>query len=143
MADRDEIAKLINHYSFTLDSGDMEGFAELFAKGEWGIEGDMHKGKDAIMNNVLSKVILREDGTPKTRHASTNVDIYVDEAAGTATCKRYGIVVQQTEDVPLQTIFSGDYYDEFIKENGDWRFVKCEIKRPFVGDLSQLFTGAF
>jgi len=32
---REEILHLINRYTFTIDTGDLEGFASLFEYGEW------------------------------------------------------------------------------------------------------------
>lgn len=139
-SDRDEILKLLNRYSFTLDSGDLDGFAELFAHGEWGMEGSMHQGKEALLAGVLSTVLLQPDGTPMTRHMSTNIQLEIDKEAGIATCKRYGLVIQQTADLPLKPIFSADYFDTFSKVDDVWRFTKCELRHAFVGDLSHLFS---
>ncbi|WP_057461471.1 nuclear transport factor 2 family protein [Pseudovibrio sp. POLY-S9] len=138
--DRDEILKLLNRYSFTLDSGDLDGFAELFAHGEWGMEGRMHQGKEALLAGVRSTVLLQSDRTSKTRHMFTNIQLEINNEASIATCKRYGLVVQQTADLPLKPIFSADYFDTFAKEEDVWRFKKCELKRAFVGDLSHQFS---
>ncbi|SFK07820.1 SnoaL-like domain-containing protein [Pseudovibrio ascidiaceicola] len=139
-SDHDQILELLNRYSFTLDGGDLEGFAELFTDGEWGMEGSMHQGKEALLAGVLSTVLLQPDGTPKTRHISTNIQLEIDMEACIATCKRYGLVIQQTADLPLKPIFSADYFDTFSKVDDVWCFKKCELKRAFVGDLSHLFS---
>ncbi|EEA94576.1 dioxygenase beta subunit [Pseudovibrio sp. JE062] len=69
---------------------------------------------------------------------TTNLDIRVDEEAGRAECQRYVVVVQQADDFPLQVIYSGEYFDEFIRQqNGDWRYSKLTISKPFFGDLSR------
>ena len=39
MSAREDILHLINRYTFTIDTGDLEGFASLFAHGEWITEG--------------------------------------------------------------------------------------------------------
>ena len=33
--------------------------------------------------------------------------------------------------------FSGHYFDEFVKDDGTWRFVKTVVHNPLVGDMSQ------
>ncbi|MES0884428.1 nuclear transport factor 2 family protein [Roseibium sp. SCP14] len=135
---KDQILKLINQYSFTLDSGDLDGFADLFKDGEWIFEGsEPNRGRQELYDNVLTLVILYEDGTPRTRHATTNVNIEVDEEAGTATSQRYVIVVQQTDKLPLQVIYSGQYFDEFARrEDGSWYYTRLTIRNPLFGDLS-------
>ena len=39
MSAREEILHLINRYTFTIDTGDLEGFASLFTHGKWIMEG--------------------------------------------------------------------------------------------------------
>jgi len=138
MSDKDEIMSLLNRYSHTVDGGDIEGFVALFEKGEWYVEGSTpNRGSKEVFENVLSKVIIYEDGTPRTRHVNSNIELSIDEKSGTAKGQRYVTVLQQTDSLPLQAIFSGHYYDEFVKENGEWRFAKTVIHQPFVGDMSQ------
>jgi len=43
-----------------------------------------------------------DDGTPHTKHVNDELIIEVDEEAGTATCRSYFSVFQQTPDLPLQ-----------------------------------------
>ncbi|MGH0002209.1 nuclear transport factor 2 family protein [Pseudovibrio ascidiaceicola] len=139
MRSQDQIQKLINQYSFTLDSGDLKGFAALFKEASWHFDSSdpVHGSKD-LYDQVLTRVILYEDGTPRTRHMTTNLDIRVDEEAGRAECQRYVVVVQQADDFPLQVIYSGEYFDEFIRQpNGEWRYSKLTISKPFFGDLSR------
>lgn len=138
MSAKDKIMSLLNRYSHTVDGGDIEGFVALFEKGEWYVEGTTpNRGSKEVFDNVLSKVIIYEDGTPRTRHVNSNIELSIDESGGTAKGERYVTVLQQTDSLPLQAIFSGHYHDEFIKENGEWRFAKTVVHRPFVGDLSQ------
>jgi hypothetical protein len=139
MTSAEDIRRLINAYSFTLDSGDLEGFAALFARGEWIFDGGApYRGQQELMDKLLRRVVIHPDGTPRTRHLSTNEDITVDEEAGTASCRRYVTVIQQTAGLPLQVIYSGDYFDEFLRDgHGKWHYCRLTISRPFYGDLSQ------
>jgi len=138
MTSKEEILRLLTKYSRTVDSGDLDGFAELFSNGEWYVEGTSPSvGSDEIRQAVTSQIIIYDDGTPRTRHVNSNIDIEVDEESGTATCQRYVTILQQTESHPLQVIASGDYKDSFVKRNGTWSFASTVIRRPFLGDMSR------
>jgi hypothetical protein len=136
MSSREEILHLMNLYGFTIDTGDLDGFAGLFEHGEWGMEGaDPFVGKQQFLE-ALSNVIIYENGTPRTKHVTASVDLEIDDAAGTAKSQCYVTVFQQTDKFPLQAIFSGHYFDEFECEEGCWRFKKRHIKYQLVGDMS-------
>ncbi|CAA0113521.1 Uncharacterised protein [Halioglobus japonicus] len=138
MSDQEQILSLLNRYSHTVDGGDIEGFAALYEKGEWYVEGSTpNRGFKEVFENVVSKVIFYEDGTPRTRHVNANIELDIDEKAGTAKGQRYVTVYQQTDKLPLQPIFSGHYHDEFVKDGGEWRFTRTVVHQPFVGDVSQ------
>ena len=135
MNSQEQILRLMNLYGFTIDTGDFDGFAELFSHGEWTMEGGASaKGKDQLLAG-MANVRVYEDGTPRTRHATTNIDLQIDEAAGTAKSQCYMTVVQQTSDFPLQVIFSGHYFDDFERADGVWRFKKRLIRNQLVGDM--------
>jgi len=136
MSAREEITHLMNRYCFALDAGDLDGFASLFEHGEWTMEGFTPKfGKQDLLH-VTSNVILYEDGTPKTKHITSNVDLKIDDEAGTAKSQCYVTVLQQTDNFPLQAIFSGHYFDDFERVGGRWRFAKRIIRNMLVGNLS-------
>ena len=84
----------------------------------------------------LSNIILYSDGTPKTKHTTSNISLDINEGAGTAKGHSYVTVFQQTDNFPLQPIFSGDYHDEFECVDGQWRFTKREIRNSLIGDMT-------
>jgi len=137
MSSRDELLHLINQYSFTIDSGDLEGFASLFEHGVWCIEG-MHTftGKQEVLDYLSSSVIIYDDGTPRTRHLTTNVDLTIDEESKKANSQCYVTVMQQTETLPLQPIFTGHYFDQFECVDEKWRYVNRTVSSPLMGDLA-------
>jgi hypothetical protein len=136
MSAREDILHLINRYTFTIDRGDLEGFASLFEYGEW-IMNDAEPivGRQQV-REAIAKIRIYEDGTPRTKHVISNVDINMDEASGTAKSECYVTVFQQTAAFPLQPIFSGHYFFDFAHVDGSWRFKKREIRYGLVGDLS-------
>lgn len=136
MTAKESIMHLINQYAFTIDTGDLEGFASLFEHGQLIVEGfPAMIGKPGVLQ-LMSTVRLYEDSTPKTRHVITNIDINLNEDGLTAKCQSYLSVLQQTSEFPLQVIFSGHYFDDFEYVDSSWRFVKRLIRYPLVGDMS-------
>jgi hypothetical protein len=136
MGAREEISHLINNYAFTMDTGDLDGFARLFEHGEWSVEGaPPNVGKDQV-RAAISTVRIYPDGTPRTKHVTSNVDLIIDEQACTAKGQCYVTLFQQTDEFPLQAIFAGHYFDEFERVDGRWRFRKRLIRHPLVGNLS-------
>jgi len=136
MSSHQEITHLINRYGFAIDTGDLDGFANLFEYGEWGLEGVALLVGSAKLRKAISNVIIYEDGTPRTRHLTTNIDLEIDEAADTAKGQCYVTVYQQTDDFPLQVIFSGHYFDRFERVDKTWRFKRRIVKHQLVGDMS-------
>jgi SnoaL-like domain len=134
------ITNLVYRYAHLIDRGDLEGVGELFAQGSVDTgDGTMLSGKDAV-RDMYDVVIRYPDGTPRTRHVTTNLMIEVDEEAGTGTCQSYVTVFQQTDDFPLQPVYQNRYEDRFVRVDGVWRFehrLMCD-HRP--GDTSHHLT---
>lgn len=138
MTGKNEITSLINQYSYTLDAGDLHGFVRLFEYSYWCVDGfPENYGSEELFENVISKIIIYEDGTPRTRHITTNVELSIDENVGKASGQRYLMVLQEAPVFPLQIILSGHYFDEFVRVDGVWRFSRCIIKHPLVGNMSK------
>lgn len=130
MSSEREILGLMNMYCYAIDTGDLEALGRLLEHAEW-----IAEGKKATPE-TSANIILYANGTPRTRHTTSNVALEIDEANGTAKGRCYVTVFQQTPDFPLQPIFSGDYYDEFERVDGQWRFTKREIRNSLIGDMS-------
>ncbi len=61
------------------------------------------------------------DGTPRTRHVTTNLIIDA-ESSDRATATSAVTVFQQTDELPLQPIIGTRNFDRFEKVDGVWRF---------------------
>ncbi len=136
MGAREEILHLIHRYGVVIDTADFDGLADLFAHGEWTVEGSPPRMGRKDMLDAAAQIRLYEDGSPRTKHFTSHVDLDVDEAGGRATGQCYVTVFQQTDDFPLQPIFVGHYFDDFERVDGAWRFKKRLIRYPLVGDMS-------
>lgn len=135
------ITNLVYRYARLIDSGDLQGVGELFAHGTVDTgDGNLLRGTDEV-RDMYGVVILYPDGTPRTRHVTTNLMIDVDEDAGAGTCESYVTVFQQTDDFPLQPVYQNRYEDRFVRVDGTWRFahrLMCD-HRP--GDTSRHLRG--
>ncbi len=136
---RAEIEQLLYLYAERIDLGDLPGVADLFEHGAIttpGVDGGP-RGREAVLGMYRSSTRLYEDGTPRTKHVTTNVIIEVDEAAGTAISRSYFTVLQALEDFPLQTIIAGRYHDRFERVAGSWWFAERTMIPELLGDLSR------
>ena len=137
-----QITNLLFRYAECIDDGDLAGAAALFEHARIRISGP-DTGEDTIDAARLlgiwkSLIVLHPDGTPRTKHVTTNPIVEVDEDAGTASCRSYYTVLQQTDESPLQTIVTGRYHDRFERVYGQWRFSYRDLTLiDMVGDVSQ------
>ena len=133
------IETLIMTYAERVDLGDFAGVADLFDGATYrsvlGDEVMVQEGRDAVLNTFETMVRRYPDGTPRTKHVTTNVMVEVD--GDNATARSYYTVMQQTEVLPLQPIICGRYHDTFTNQGGDWRFADRLIFSDLIGDLSQ------
>lgn len=135
-----EIARLIHLYAERVDLGDFEGVAELFRHAGMSAEGSDHvdRGYEEVLRRYIDWTRRLEDnGTPHTKHVTTNVILDIDTEKGTASGRSYFTVFQQTDKLPLQPIISGRYRDRFVRGDGAWRFEHRHIVSDLFGDLSQ------
>lgn len=118
------ITNLLYRYAELMDSGDLDGAAGLFAHARIKADpqGTVVMDSAGILGLWRGLVVIHADGTPRTKHVITNPILDIDDVAGTATCRSYYTVLQQTDDVALQVIAAGRYHDSFERVDGVWRF---------------------
>ena len=131
------VANLIARYAELVDDGDFAGVGELFAEGTFSGSGGAVTGRDAVERLLRGSVIVYADGTPRTQHVTTNLQIEVDDQAGTASARSYVTVLQALPDLPLQVIAAGRYRDRFAYRDGKWRFAERQVRITHVGDVSR------
>ncbi|MDQ6696460.1 MAG: nuclear transport factor 2 family protein [Actinomycetota bacterium] len=137
--DHEAIRHLLYRYCELMDAGDFVPLAALFA--------------DAVMLDDVGNVVAEgsrgvqalyergtrlHDGSPRTRHLTSNSIIDVDQAAGIASARSVYVVFQATQSLALQPIISGRYRDRFARvDDGTWHFTERSFSVDLVGDLSQ------
>ena len=131
------VQNLIATYAELVDDGDFAGVGILLADATFTAGGGSVSGRDAIEKMLRDTLIVYDDGTPRTKHVTTNVAIEVDEEAGTAVSRSYFTALQALPDLALQPIVSGRYQDRFERRDGQWRFVERRVRTDLVGDVSR------
>ena len=132
-----EIENLIATYAFLVDDGAFDELGLLLDRCDFKLgDGPVIRGKEAVAKFGRQALQVFEDGTPRTRHVTTNIIIEVDEAAGTAKARAYYTVLQAVKDFPLQPIACGRYRDRFERTDGKWFFAERSVQTDLVGDVS-------
>ena len=133
------IANLIHTYAERIDLGDFDGLADLFAHAEITAEGrdTPTRGRDEVLAMYTASTRRYDNGTPRTKHVTTNLIVEVDEGGETAAGRSYFTVLQHVPGaLALQPIISGRYHDRFALVDGAWRFESRHMIVDLVGDLS-------
>ncbi len=136
------VTNLIYRYAELIDLGDFDGVADLLgdaAVGDGSSAGDSRllTGRDAILAMFTSTTRLYPDGTPGTKHVTTNVILDIDEVDGQAGARSYWTVLQAVPGLALQPILAGRYHDRFERVTGTWRFTERRYLIDLVGDVSR------
>ena len=136
------IENLVARYAELVDAGDFAGLGEMFADATFGGEGDnaVH-GRQAVADVFRAMVRVYDDGTPRTKHVTTNLQLEVDEASGTAEARSYVVVFQALPELPLQPIVAGRYRDRFVRRDAVWCFAERRFTTDLVGDVSRHLRG--
>jgi len=92
------------------------------------------RGTEEVTILYRSSVTLY-DGSPCTKHVTTNLIVEVDADRATASARSYFTVHQARPELPLQPIIAGRYHDCFARADGSWHFTDRLIFVDLVGDL--------
>ncbi len=133
-----QVANLIARYAELVDAGDFDGLGDLLADAAVGEVGNdsLLVGRDAVRSMFETTTRRYEDGTPGTKHVTTNLILDIDEEAGVAATRSYWTVLQAVPGLPLQPILAGRYHDRFARTDGTWHFAERRYQVELVGDLS-------
>jgi hypothetical protein len=126
LEDREQIRALILEYGVAHDGRDYRHFAELFARnGEWVGGLGSARGPAAIFE-LMDRTIGHDPqpGGSGTYHVMTNEQIEIDGDRASATTK--WIYLTPGPDGAPRMVFLGHYNDEFVREDGEWKFLRRE-----------------
>jgi hypothetical protein len=132
-----DIENLIGRYALLVDGGDFTGLGALLDSADLYFNGEPPvRGRAAVEKLAADVLRTYPDGTPRTRHITTNIVLDIDEDAGTAEGSAYYTVLQAVDDFPLQPVATGSYRDRFARSDSVWRFVERHVETRFTGDTS-------
>jgi 3-phenylpropionate/cinnamic acid dioxygenase small subunit len=144
---RSEIEALLYRYADAIDAGDFDAVGALFKHGRicsMGPDGPVTiaQGAAAVGAFYRGLVITYDDGTPRTRHVTTNVVIDIDEESASATGRSSSYTVFQQVDAPsIHPIVIGRYADTFHRIDGAWWFDARVFSVDLGGDLGRHLRG--
>ncbi len=127
LEDEEQIRQLLVEYGHLLDTHDLQGYANLFAKdGEWIGGFGKAKGPDGILA-LMEKFMGKGTGgfdVSKVRgfHLLTNMIVHVDGDHATALSKL--VFMARNPDNKPVPVMGGHYDDTLVRENGQWKFLR-------------------
>jgi len=128
LEDREAIRALLVSYARTLDERDFAGFEQLWAKDAefLGGAGNAAKGPAAIRD--LLQGLLKANGAPVPgRDFHLVMNQTVDVTGDTATGFSRGTWVVTDPEKKLRISIIANYYDQFVREGGRWKFKRHQI----------------
>jgi ketosteroid isomerase-like protein len=134
----EQIRNLLGRYCELIDAGDFGALAALFADATLADDqGKVFATGAEEMRTMWEAQTIRYDGSPRTKHLTTNIVLEVDEATGTARCTSSYVVMQSAPGFSLQPIATGRYADTFARGgDGSWHWTQRRYAVDHVGDLS-------
>jgi SnoaL-like domain len=132
----DQIRNLMFAYAEAVDRGNFDRLSELFAHGTLRLGGGPGVSGTDAGAFIRDAVIVYDDGTPRTKHVTTNIAIEVDDANGRATAHSYVMALQHIPGRGIEVILSSRYEDTFERVGGVWRFADRVSHRDLTGDVT-------
>jgi hypothetical protein len=130
------IQNLVYRYTWHIDHGDFASMAALFEHAEVTLPAGVYRNDPEGLAAVFKDYVrIYPDGTPRTRHVTTN--LIIEPVSSTlAEASSAVTVFQQTDELPLQPIIGTRNFDRFEKVDGRWRFAARRIEVDLLGNLS-------
>jgi len=132
------IQNLVYRYCDRIDRGDFDGVGQLFAKADVYLPATdrwFRRDPAGLAEMYREWTRLYPDGTPRTRHVTTNLIIEAD-GPDQARTQSYILVFQDAPGCALQPIVGGRYLDRFSKSDGVWCFAERRMDIDMFGNLS-------
>jgi hypothetical protein len=134
------ISNLVASYAEAVAAGDADQVGELFRYGEVSAQGSplVSRGSDDVRRTYLAVMAAGADQGSSLHNVTTNLNIDVDDIAGTAACRSLFTVFQTTPEAGLVAVMAGRYRDRFTRVDGQWRFTQRHILIDHSSDLGEV-----
>ena len=128
LEDREAIRALLVSYARTLDERDFAGFEQLWAKDAEFIGGANNTAKGAAAIRDLLQGLLKVNAAAVPgRDFHLVMNQTVDVTGDTATGFSRGTWVVTDSEKQLRISIIANYYDQFVREGGRWKFRRHQI----------------
>jgi hypothetical protein len=128
LEDRDAIRALLVSYASTLDNRDWTGFEQLWAKNAEFLGGGGNNATGPAAIRDLLRGLLTKNAAPSPgRDFHLVMNQTVDVTGDTATGFSRGTWVTTNAESRLQVTIIANYYDQFVREDGRWKFKRHQI----------------
>lgn len=127
---KEEIRELFAAYGRTLDSRDFAAFGALYARDSEYVGGGASgtaRGPEEIAALLERLITTNASGANLHTYSNESITVNGDTATGTSRGQFY---VQDANGGPQPLIFA-TYRDEFVREDGRWKFRRREV----IGDI--------
>ncbi|MBW2499645.1 MAG: nuclear transport factor 2 family protein [Deltaproteobacteria bacterium] len=133
-----QVCNLIYRYSELITLGDFDAVGEMFAEGVVTSESNdqVNRGAAAVAAFYRDGVLVDPDHVPNQVLITSNVQVYVDEEAGTASARACFTSIHEDNRGGLVPVVGWRYHDEFVRVDGEWRFKSRHIQNDIAGDIN-------
>jgi len=137
LTDGDQVRNLLGRYCDLMDAGAFDDVGALFASAALVDDRGRVLARGAAEVAAYYEQVTRryEGGGLRTKHLVVNT--VLEEADETIVARSSYVVLQATDELPLQPIITGRYVDTFVPSDGAWHFVERAFHVDQLGDLSQ------
>ncbi len=119
------IREVVVKYGEYLDARDYAGSASLFASdGTWTGGFGSATGPAAIQKMLEDNLGVPEAGFINKDNFHLNPTVVVDVDGDTAKARSRYMFFTRSDDNRPQPLLAGRYFDEFVRENGEWKIKK-------------------
>lgn len=133
------VRNLLGTYCELMDVADWVAVGALFADADLvGPDERVVASGSAAVTALYERGTRLYDGSPRTRHVTSNMIVEVE--GGDATARSAYVVFQSVPGFPLQPIITGRYRDRFVRAGSGWRFAQRQFLVDHAGDLSHHLT---
>lgn len=133
LEDKDTIREVMAAYCHALDGCRFADVANLFVEdGVWTTDYGEAQGRNAIEEMLRSVVPVKGEG-PQRKHYIANIIIKVDGDSARSVSD-YLVVRESGPD--LIPVMGGTYKDEWVRQDGTWRFRRKELVHDISGNMA-------